>query len=382
MLWVDRIAFVDRNQWDILAHALKTPFLEWDWLHRMEHSESISLKTGWIPNHLTVWIGKRLVAAAPLYIKFHSEGEFIYDYTWVDVAWQLGIKYYPKMIGMSPVTPVTGYRFLVAPDIDETEVTVYMVREIDRFCREHKLSGCNFLFVDPDWKDLLKPVGFHHWVHQSFLWENKGFKSFDDYLFLFKSNQRRNIRREQEAMKKQNLVLKTYVSDEIPEDFSSIMYDFYVQTNNKFGPWGCKYLTRDFFAGLFESYRHRLLCVAAFKRPKWNTPEAMALIVNKGDQLYGRYWGCQQNFDSLHFNTCYYYPIQWAIENRIRHYYPGAGGLHKVRRGFKSIPSYCLLRFYDSKLQDIMIRHINRINYLEQKEIDRINSTLPFSSSR
>jgi uncharacterized protein len=106
----------------------------------------------------------------------------------------------------------------------------------------------------------------------------------------------------------------------------------------------------------------------------------MALFVAKNDQLYGRYWGCNKRFDSLHFNLCYYEPIQWAIENGIRYYNPGAGGFHKVRRGFRSTPAYSLLRFYHPKLQNVMVRHIDEINRLEQDEINQMNLHLPFAS--
>jgi uncharacterized protein len=230
----------------------------------MEVSGSIIEKTGWIPNHLTIWAGKQLVAGAPLYIKIHSEGEFVYDYAWADVASRLGISYYPKLVGMSPVTPVVGYRFLVAPGMDEFEMTQLIVEAINRFCIEHKLSGSHFLFVEPAWKDLMENLGYSSWSHQSFIWENLGFKSFGDYLAQFKTNQRRNIRREQFAMKKQGLLLKTFSGDDISQNFLSLMYQYYVNTNNKFGPWACKYLTRDFFEGLYESYRARLIMVSCF----------------------------------------------------------------------------------------------------------------------
>lgn len=379
--WKNRVASIDRSQWDHIAHNLKTPFLEWDWLHQMEVSGSIIEKTGWIPNHLTIWAGQKLVAGAPLYIKIHSEGEFVYDYAWADVASRLGIRYYPKMVGMSPVTPVVGYRFLIAPGIDEVEITRFMVKTIDLFCMEHRLSGSHFLFVDPDWKNLMESFGYYSWLHQSFIWKNRNFKSFGDYLLQFNANQRRNIHREQISMKKQGLLLKTFSGDDIPREFLPLMYQYYVNTNEKFGPWGCKYLTGDFFEGLYDSFLHHLIFVTAFEKSNRKTPSGMALFVVKKDQLYGRYWGCHKKYDALHFNVCYYQPIRWAIENGIRYYNPGAGGDHKIRRGFQSVPSYSLLRFYHPKLQNVMVRHIVEINRMEQEQIDHMNLKLPLASS-
>ncbi len=376
--WKNRVGFVDRESWDRLARPMKTPFLEWNWLNLMERSGSIAPETGWFPNHLTVWNGTRLVAAAPLYIKTHSEGEFVYDYAWAQAAARIGVKYYPKMVGMSPVTPLAGYRFLVDPEIDEAKVTGTMAREIDRFCIEHGFSGCNFLFVDPSWRQIMEPLGRHGWAHQSFTWKNLDFQSFDDYLFQFKTNQRRNIRRERNSLEKQGLILKTYFEDEIPEEYFGRMYDFYENTNDKFGPWGCKYLTKNFFECLYDSFRRGLLLVVAYEKAKPKTPVGMALLAAKNDQLYGRYWGARKRYDSLHFNACYYRPIEWAIENGIRDYNPGAGGGHKIRRGFVSIPSYSLLKFYDPKLQNLMVHNIGRINRLEYEEIDALNRMVPF----
>ncbi len=380
--WHTRIADIDQGLWDSLALPLETPFLEWEWLHCMEVSGSISETTGWLPNHLTVWSGNQLVGAAPLYVKLHSEGEFVYDYAWADVATRLGIPYYPKMVGMSPVTPATGYRFLLSPEVNDQEITSVMVRAIDKFCSQNRLSGCSFLFVDPDWRFILENIGYLSWTHQSFIWRNLKFGTFDDYLSIFNANQRKNIRREKMAMKKQNLVLKTYYGDEIPDEFFHIMYQLYIRTNEKFGIWGCQYLTSDFFEGIAEKYKHRILFVCAQEKIENNKPVAMSFLVTKGEHLYGRYWGSFKKYDSLHFNTCYYLPIEWAVANGIREFNPGAGGGHKIRRGFICVPSYSLHRYYHPRLRFIMLRNINEINRLENEEIETVNQKLPFSEDK
>ena len=124
--WISQISEVPQSEWDQLAQPLKTPFFEWDWLHNLEASGSATGQAGWLPNHLTVWRDSQLVAAAPLYLKGHSRGEFVFDHQWADLAYQLGIEYYPKMLGMSPFTPAEGYRFLIAPSEDEEEITGLM----------------------------------------------------------------------------------------------------------------------------------------------------------------------------------------------------------------------------------------------------------------
>lgn len=377
--WVNNISDIDPTAWDALAKPLATPFLEWDWLHLMEMSGSAAPKTGWLPHHLTVWSAGGLAAAAPMYIKAHSAGEFVFDHLWADVAARLKIEYYPKLMGMSPFTPMTGYRFLIAAGEDESQLTALMVAEVDRLCRRLGLSGSSFLFADHRWQREMLKYGYLSWRHQSYAWQNQGYQGFDDYLTVFNSNQRRNIKRERRALENQGVRLKIFKGEEIPRKFFPLMYRFYQITNDKFGPWGCRYLTPSFFDGLYHHFRDRLVLVAAFDVDDPAAPLGMALLVTKGDQLYGRYWGCSRLVDSLHFNACYYAPIEWAISNGIRRFDPGAGGAHKIRRGFAAVPSYSLHRFCDPRLTGIMQAHIDEINRLEQEQIDDLNYSLPFA---
>ena len=377
--WINTVAEVPQTAWDALAQPLITPFFEWDWLHNIESSGSATGRTGWLPHHLTVWRDQQLVGIAPLYIKGHSRGEFVFDNQWADVAYQLGIEYYPKLLGMSPFTPAEGYRFLIAPGEDEVEITSLMVHSIDQFCIDNKISGCNFLYVDPEWKPMLEKLGFSPWLHHSYIWQNQGYQTFDDYLKGFNANQRRNIKRERKAVNQAGLQLQTHTGDEIPKAFFSQMYHFYASTCDKFGWWGSKYLTRKFFEQLHHDYRHRVVFVAAYDGTNQHQPVGMSFCLTKSDRLYGRYWGSVQDIDCLHFDACYYSPIEWAINNGISIFDPGAGGRHKKRRGFPATPNYSLHRFYDQRLSKILQSNIGRINQMEQQEIDYVNQDLPFS---
>lgn len=378
-VWLKNIAEVDQAQWDMLAEPLDTPFLEWEWLHQMEISKSTTAETGWRPQHLTVWSRDQLIAAAPLYLKQHSAGEFVFDHAWADVADRLNISYYPKLVGMSPFTPMVGYRFLTATGENEEALTRYMVNEIEQFCRKYPISGCSFLFVDPQWRRLMINCGFISWLHQSFTWQNAAYQSFDDYLAVFNSNQRHNIKRERRAIAKNGITLKIFEGDQIPPAYFSEIYPFYERTNDKFGPWGCKYLKKSFFKGLADRYRHRLVFVAAFEEAKADSPLGLSLLVRKRDRLFGRYWGCSKEINYLHFNACYYRPIEWAIAKGINRFDPGMGGYHKVRRGFTAVGNFSLHRFFDQRLEHIMNAHIEEINRLEQKQIDELNAELPFA---
>ncbi|KGF73962.1 hypothetical protein DO97_06425 [Neosynechococcus sphagnicola sy1] len=380
LTWISQIAEVPTAAWDALALPLKTPFLEWAWLHNLEQSGSASARTGWQPHHLTVWRDRNLVAAAPLYIKGHSFGEFVFDHQWADLAQRLGVEYYPKLVGMTPMTPAIGYRFLMAPDTDEAVVTELMVAEIDHFCSRHHLSGCHFLFVDPQWRQFMEQHGFSSWLHHSYIWQNQGFHSFEDYLAVFNSNQRRNIKRERKALETAGLHIQALTGDAIPKPLFSQMYDFYADTCDKFGWWGSKYLTRAFFEQLAHDYRHRVVFFAAYPAPDSLQPMGLSFCLTKGDQLYGRYWGCSQELDSLHFNACYYSPIEWAIAQGVQLFDPGAGGRHKQRRGFPATPNHSLHRFYHGRLTQILRSHLGEINQLEQQQIETLNQELPFKA--
>ena len=376
--WQQRMTDIPQAAWDALAQPLKTPFLEWEWLNNLEISGSATAKTGWQPCHLCVWKGQELVAAAPFYVKGHSYGEFVFDHQWANLAARLGIEYYPKLLGMTPFTPAEGYRFLMAPGEDEFTLTEIMVSQIDHFCDRNGLSGCNFLFVDPQWRKTMENYGFTSWLHHSYIWQNQGFSGFDDYLKMFNANQRRNIKRERKSVEQAGLTIKTLAGEEIPHHLFPLIYRFYSSTCDKFY-WGSKYLTRQFFENLYPNYQHRVVLVAAFSENNPDHPVGLSFCLRKDENLYGRYWGSLQEFDCLHFEACYYQPINWAIQQGIKLFDPGAGGQHKRRRGFPATPNYSLHRFYNQKMSQILLHYIEEINQMEQDEIDAINQDLPFS---
>ncbi|MEM8542519.1 MAG: GNAT family N-acetyltransferase [Cyanobacteria bacterium P01_H01_bin.119] len=378
--WIRNIAEVPQADWDALAMPLITPFFEWDWLHTLEASGSAIANAGWLPNHLTIWreeSGDRtLVAAAPLYLKGHSYGEFVFDHQWADLAARLNIQYYPKLLGMSPFTPAEGYRFLIADGEDEDALTQIMVQAIDQFCDRNQISGCNFLYVDPQWRSRMEALGFHTWLHHSYIWDNNDYQTFDDYLQAFNANQRRNIKRERKSIGKAGLRMIIHTGDDISKSLCTQMYHFYSDTCDKFGWWGSKYLTRRFFEQLYDCYRHRVVLAAAYSDDR-SDPVGMSFCLTKRDRLYGRYWGSFEDYNHLHFNACYYTPIEWAINKGIQRFDPGAGGRHKKRRGFPARPNYSLHRFYNPKLQSILTNYIGEVNQLEQQEIDYINNDIP-----
>ncbi|EPR43693.1 protein of unknown function DUF482 [Desulfovibrio sp. X2] len=378
LTWAEGMAQVPRAAWDELAQPSPFPFLEWDWLALTEESGSACAATGWLPRHLLAWRGDRLVGAAPFYIKGHSGGEFVFDHVWAEVAGRLGLAYYPKLVGMVPFTPATGYTFLVAPEEDRTDVVFRMGREVLHTCWSLGLSGVNCNFVHPELPGELDPLGFSVWEHQGYLWEDQGYASLDDFLARFRTSQARNVRRERAGLAAQGVRVEMIEGGDISPRLMRLMYQIYVRTNAKFGPWGCKFLTRAFFEELVARCGSRLVLGAAFRAGQGD-PLALALFVRKGDRLWGRYWGCFEEVRHLHFETCYYTPMTWAIERGVRLFDPGMGGVHKARRGFVSSACLSLHRFLDPRMSGLLKAHIGEINELERAHIAEMNELLPFA---
>ena len=381
LTWVANIAEIEQSSWDSLAKPLKTPFLEWEWLTNCETSGSAIAQKGWQPCHLTIWRNNSLIAAAPLYLKGHSYGEFVFDNQWADLAYRLGIEYYPKLLGMSPFTPVVGYQFLIAAGEDEKLITKMMVAEIDDFCDRNHLSGCNFLFAEPNWQKRMEKQGYRSWRHYSYIWSNQNFASFDDYLKMFTSNQRKNIKRERKAITKAGLELKVFAGAEIPSHLYPWIYKFYSSTCDKFY-WGSKYLTRKFFEQLDPNFSDRVVLFVAYRLEGDPDPVGMSFCLRKEDKLYGRYWGCLEEYNALHFEACYYKPIEWAIANGIKTFDPGAGGSHKKRRGFPATPNHSLHRYRDRRMSKILNHYIGEMNAMSSAEIEAINNELPFDQTK
>ena len=364
---------VDAAAWDALGGRSGSPFLSRDWLSALESSGCVAPETGWTPKHLTVWDGERLVAGAPLYLKDHSRGEFVFDQEWADVSHRLGVAYYPKLLGMSPFTPAGAYRFLIDEDLDQAMVCAGMLEHIDQFCHDHGVNSCHFLHVASQWRDQMVALGVGSWLHHALVWENHEFKCFDDYLASFNSKRRKSIKRERRKVAEQGLVFKAWRGTEVPTEYFALMYFFYAGTCRKFWGWS-HYLNQQFFLQIGRRKPDNVVLIAAIDPKLGEVPVAMSFLVHEGEHLYGRYWGCREEYDHLHFETCYYQAIEWAIANGVRYYDAGSGNAgHKQRRGFPASPKYSLHRHYDPIMKQVWKDNIQQINEVEQQRIKLIN---------
>ena len=357
------IAGLERDAWNALVRD-ESPFLEWEWLASLEEAGCVGERTGWDARPLVVYEGERLVAACPLYVKQHSEGEFVFDWGWADAAERAGIRYYPKLLVGVPFTPVSGQRFLLADGMDEVTARSYrsaLAGALQEVCEANEFSGVHVNFCREHEANSLGDAGYLQRVGIQYHWLNNSYANFDDYLARFRSKRRNQIRRERREIGKQGVRVETFAGEEIGDDLFEPMYRFYLSTIRS-RMWGRQYLNPDLFELLRERFRERLVFVVARREgsdsPGNNKPIAGAFNVAKGDALYGRYWGADEYVRNLHFEVCYYAGIEYCIEHGLARFEPGAGGEYKQVRGFDAQPTYSAHRLIDDRLHHAVGRFL------------------------
>jgi uncharacterized protein len=329
---VERIRDIPRDDWNTLLAPDDSPFLDWDWLCAMEESKSATRNSGWAPYHLTVRLmpARTLVAACPLYLKSHSQGEFVFDYGWADAAERAGISYFPKLLVGVPFTPHSGRRFLVAAGADRRAMVAVLGRALIQFCADNRLSSVHVNFCATDEAEALRELGYLERLGYQYHWRNAGFQTFDDYLAQLKSKRRYAVRHERAALDSQGVEIRVHAGADIPDPTFASMFKIYLATIEKLY-WGRQYLTRDFFNLMRDNFKRHLCFVCAYRGRELI---AGTFNLEKAGVFYGRYWGCFEEVRYLHFNVCYYAAIEHCIAGGIQRFEPGAGGEYKWLRGF------------------------------------------------
>ncbi|MDE2091615.1 MAG: N-acetyltransferase, partial [Gammaproteobacteria bacterium] len=307
------------------------PFVRHEFLAALEHSGCVTAKTGWRPQHLscTDEYGK-LTGALPLYLKSHSYGEYVFDWTWAE-AWQrAGLVYYPKLVSAVPFSPVSGPRLLLAQTAAKGNTAAALINKTHDLAKTHQASSIHCLFPSTDeigyWESqhymLRKDCQFH--------WHNRDYRSFDDYLAALSAEYRKKIKRERRRITQAGITHRTYNGDDLDERLLEVLHRFYVATYAKRARPA--YLNPAFFAKVAACMPDALLVIIAFMADE---PVACAIFFRNADTLFGRHWGCEREFHSLHFETCYYQGIEYCIRAGLQHFNPGTQGEHKLARGFE-----------------------------------------------
>jgi len=322
---------IEAAAWNALAGD--SPFLKHEFLHALEQSGCVGEGTTWRPCYLVARDEQGLAGALPLFIKYDSHGEFVFDWSWADAYERSGRNYYPKLVSAVPFTPATGRRLLLR-DAQQADVAGQLVEAARATAHELGASSLHVLFPTEPERELLASCGFLTRKSCQFHWANDGYGSFDEFLGRFSADKRKKVKRERRRVAEAGIAFEQLRGNELtPADWDAT-FEFYSRTFWRRGRE--PYLNREFFAAIAAAMPDNLLVVLARHR---GVPIAAAICFRSSTTLYGRYWGSGADFHSLHFETCYYQGIDYCIREGLARFEPGTQGEHKVARGFVPQPT-------------------------------------------
>ena len=303
------------------------PFEDFSYLRAMEQSDSASEKSGWIPDHLGEIKNKKLISFLPLYKKFNSYGEFIFDHQWANALTRAGRNYYPKLLTAIPFTPCEGDRILGRDDQSKLNLIDAGIEKME----EEEIESWHILFPNKSGKSVLRERNFIERYNYRFTWENENFIDFDNFLSIFTSRQRATIRKERKSISKLGIEFKCKKHNEITDDDWDLFYVFYQKTYYERAQ--NPYLNKEFFKLINTA--NQVVKPVIFFAEIAGEPIGASLCFEGANTLYGRHWGATTKIKNLHFECCYYQGIEYCIKNNLKFFDPGVQGEHKIRRGFK-----------------------------------------------
>ncbi len=349
------------------------PFTRYEFFSAVEESGSASARTGWRPCHLVVEDGGRVVGILPLYLKNHSQGEYVFDHGWADAFERAGGEYYPKLQASVPFTPVTGPRLLVAADADKDSVRTMLLAGGASAVKELRASSLHVTFLtEEEWK-AAGDFGYLQRTDQQFHWENHGYASFDEFLGELSSSKRKNLRKERAAVREAGIAFDWLTGSDLTEAAWDQFFEFYIDTGGR--KWGHPYLTREFFSRISASMADQILLVIARRGAR---PIAGALNFFGQGVLFGRNWGAVEYLPFLHFETCYYQAIDFAIANKFRKVEAGAQGAHKLMRGYLPVTTYSAHFIAHAGLRRAVSEYLDREREAVAEQIDELTELGPF----
>jgi predicted N-acyltransferase len=356
---LDSLDDVRAGDWDALLSPRSTPFLRHAWLSALEKSGCASARSGWTPRHLTLWRGAKLLAAAPAYAKDDSDGDFARDWDLASSISRGRVPYYPKLALTVPFTPCTGERVLVAPGEDRGECVPRIAGAARKLCESEGYPTWQVLFPDEEGARELEEAGLALRVSWQFHWRNEGYRSMPDFLARFNSKRRNMLKREMAAAQEQGIAIRTVRGEELRQDparWAKTAHALHRSTVDKL-MWGRRWLNEKFYLQAFAAMPDAVEVVAAFRGTEL---VAGAFNVASASRLYGRYWGCFEEHPFLHFNVCYYHSIADCIARGLEVFEGGAGGEHKLSRGFLPSLTWSAHGFSDARLDRAVREHLSR----------------------
>jgi len=368
---------IPSSDWQPLAPR-DFPFLSYHFLHALETTDCLGQRTGWKPAYLTLWQGEELVAALVSFVKNNSFGEYIFDFAWAEAFESMGKSYYPKLVSAIPFTPATGPKILLSPRLsaeEGTQAAQTLLRELRQLGAQLEVSSVHSLFIPEHQLHFYREAGFFIRHSYQYHWRNRGYQNFDDFLKDLRSKRRREVVHERAQAASQGLRIRQLSGDLIQSDYAEIFHQFYSNTVDKKG--GHEYLTLDFFRQVFATMKDQLLFVLA-EDPD-GRPVAGALNYFGDQTLFGRHWGCVDEFRSLHFELCYYQGLDFAIEKKFQLFEAGAQGEHKFHRGFLPSLTYSAHQIHEPRLAEPIQNFVEREKLYLTRLFEDYAAHSPFS---
>ena len=373
---IDGIGKVSAADWDLCAGA-DNPFISHAFLAALENSGSASGESGWQPSHLLVEdAAGTLLAAAPLYVKAHSYGEYVFDWGWAEAWERSGRNYYPKLQSSVPFTPVGGRRLLVRPGEDQPTLRGLLADAMRGMTERFELSSAHVTFLPEDEAMALEAKGWLLRIGEQFHWRNQGYASFEDFLAALSSRKRKAIRKEREKAAELGVEVSFVSGADLKPSHWDAFFRFYMNTSDR--KWGQAYLNREFFEQLTGPLADQVVLMLAQKDGDY---VAGALNFLGGDTLYGRNWGGIGDFRFLHFELCYYRAIDFAIERGLKVVEAGAQGEHKISRGYLPVPTYSVHWIREAPFRSAVADFLKRERLMMQHQMAAQMQDSPFRSA-
>jgi uncharacterized protein len=363
---------VDSQAWNALAGD-GYPFMRHEFLLALEESGCVSQNTGWQPLHLLVMENDELLAGMPLYLKTHSRGEYVFDNQWAYAYEQNGLSYYPKWLAAIPFTPCQGLRIAISNQANQRLLIELLVEFIKTQSGQDNISSWHCLFPVGEQMESLRAMGLAIREGVQFQWFNKGYQTFDDFLGTLNASKRKMLKRERRKVAEQRITMIRLSGKDVSEYQWQVFYDFYQMTYLKHGMR--PYLNLAFFLRCAAMMGDKLLLVFALKEGMY---VGAALSFVGSDTLYGRYWGCLEEYNALHFEACYYQGLDYCIEHGLQRFDSGAQGEHKIARGFEPVTTYSTHWFQDQRfakaIEQFLLREKSAVRFYK----DDAANYLPF----
>jgi hypothetical protein len=373
---VPAIADIPAPAWNSLCDIVHHPFVSHAWLEALEAAACVGPGTDWQPRHLTLRHGRELIAAAPAYIKLSSDGDFSRDWAWADAAMRAGFSYYPKLVIGVPFTPVSGPRFLVRADATRDECIPTL---LDAALALAAAEGCGVLQVLYCESAEADIATTQHWTPRidfQYHWHNQHYRDWEQFLVRFDSKRRNQLRRERRAPAAQGIAIDTVRHDEIARDplsWARLVHRLHRSTIDNL-EWGRPWLNQSFYERVFTQLPEPLEIVVA---RRGNEIIAGAFNVATPTRLFGRYWGCFEEQRYLHFNVCLYHSIEECIRRGLDVFEGGAGGEHKLARGFEPVATRSAHYFRDARLAPVLRAHVAAETQARQRALAEWHARAP-----